>query len=126
MSTSGFRGGTLKLKGGEVLKKKTKKPCKAASVPEDEREAGHAAGAGGGAKAMHEPVGITTKGKSYEEEFEFEKKRIEAGSNKSTPWGSSYRAAPAILHGYTAKVTGKTAEERLDMRAATKTDRFCK
>jgi hypothetical protein len=27
--------------------------------------------------------------------------------------------------GYDRKVTGKTAEERLDMRAATKTDKFC-
>ena len=28
--------------------------------------------------------------------------------------------------GYTRKVTGNTAEERLDMRAATKSDKFCK
>ncbi len=35
----------------------------------------------------------------------------------------------AITHlpaGYDKKVTGKTAEERLDMRAATKADKFCK
>ena len=31
---------------------------------------------------------------------------------------------PAL--GYTKKVTGKTAEERLDMRAATKADKFAK
>ena len=83
---------------------------------------------------------------------------------KSTPWGSTYRAAPEILHGYSSKVgvlaqdggagrpstalvvhtekkprphtsprrcrllqvTGKSASERLDMRAATKSDKFAK
>jgi hypothetical protein len=35
---------------------------------------------------------------------------------RSTAWGSTYRAAPEILHGYDRKVTGKTASERLDMR----------
>ena len=30
------------------------------------------------------------------------------------------------LPGYSKKVKGKTAEERLDMRAAMKTDKFCK
>lgn len=34
--------------------------------------------------------------------------------------------APEILHGYTKKVKGKTAEERLDMRAAMKSDKFCR
>lgn len=32
------------------------------------------------------------------------------GKSKSTPWGCGYRAPPAILHGYTSKVTGKTGE----------------
>jgi hypothetical protein len=45
---------------------------------------------------------------------------------KTTPWGSSYREAPEILHGYSSKVKGETASERLDMRAATKADKFCK
>ena len=31
-----------------------------------------------------------------------------------------------LFTGYNKKVTGKTAEERLDMRAATKADKFCK
>jgi hypothetical protein len=35
-------------------------------------------------------------------------------------------AALAAYAGYTHKVTGKTASERLDMRAATKADKFCK
>jgi hypothetical protein len=38
----------------------------------------------------------------------------------------SYREAPEILHGYTTKVKGDTASERLDMRAATKADKFCR
>jgi hypothetical protein len=33
---------------------------------------------------------------------------------------------PALPAGYSKKVKGKTAEERLDMRAAMKTDKFCK
>ena len=33
-------------------------------------------------------------------------------------------APPAA--GYSKKIKGKTAEERLDMRAAMKTDKFCK
>ena len=45
---------------------------------------------------------------------------------KTTPWGSTYRPAPEILHGYSHKVKGDTASERLDMRAATKADKFCK
>lgn len=31
-----------------------------------------------------------------------------------------------VLHGYDRPVYGKTAEERLDIRAASKTDKFCK
>lgn len=43
--------------------------------------------------------------------------KAKQGKAKNTPWGSGYRAAPEVLHGYTTKVKGKTAEERLDMRA---------
>lgn len=45
-------------------------------------------------------------GKSYEQEFEFEQQRRGAPKVRSTPWGSSYREAPEILHGYTSKVSG--------------------
>jgi len=31
-----------------------------------------------------------------------------------------------FLAGYTHKITGKTAEERLDLRASSKADKFCK
>lgn len=51
---------------------------------------------------------------------------MQEGKSKSTPWGCGYRAPPEILHGYTKKVTGKTAEERLDLRSAAKSDKFCK
>ncbi|GAX79401.1 hypothetical protein CEUSTIGMA_g6842.t1 [Chlamydomonas eustigma] len=117
-------GGKLLLKGGEpLLEKKTKKKKRKLDEPEGQEE-----------KEVLDPTkpkpvsaeGISVTGKKYEEEFEFEKQRIKHGQVKNTPWGSSYRAAPEILHGYTKKVTGKTAEERLDMRAATKSDKFAK
>lgn len=42
--------------------------------------------------------------------------------------GSATTACQRVLRGagYTQKVTGKTAEERLDLRATTKADKFCK
>jgi hypothetical protein len=39
------------------------------------------------------------------------------------------RQAAIIMHshaGYDKPITGKTAEERLDIRASTKSDKFCK
>jgi len=45
---------------------------------------------------------------------------------RSTAWGSTFRAPPTILHGYSHAVTGKTAQERLDLRAASKADKYCK
>ncbi len=51
---------------------------------------------------------------------------LQEGKSKSTPWGSGYRAPPTVLHGYSSKVTGKNAEERLDLRCAAKSDKFCK
>jgi hypothetical protein len=41
-------------------------------------------------------------------------------------FGTNYRAAPEILHGYNRKVKGDTVEERLDMRCGQKADKFCK
>ncbi len=57
------------------------------------------------------------------QEFDLETARAVTGKQRSTPWGATVRQAPEILHGYSRKVTGATAEERLDMRAATKADR---
>lgn len=65
-------------------------------------------------------------GKNYEQEFALEMEKAKEGKAKTTPWGSGYAKGPEILHGYSKKVKGKTAEERLDMRAAMKTDKFCK
>lgn len=125
-------GGKLLLKGGEALleQKKSSKKRKKTEVA-CEGEEGKAEGSkedpsGPMKKPTVNPLGITTGGKTYEDEFNFEKDRIKSGQVKNTPWGSSYRAAPEILHGYSKKVTGKTAEERLDMRAATKSDKFAK
>ncbi len=46
-------------------------------------------------------------------------------------WAGSAGRSPKLFPcaasaGYTKKVKGDTAEERLDMRAATKADRYCK
>lgn len=97
---------------------------------------------------------ITTQGEgTYEQVFSLEMEKARAGKVKNTPWGSSFRAPPQVLHGalcrwkgasdvgellhevcglivatlgppgYDRKVKGKTAEERLDMRAAMKADK---
>lgn len=54
-------------------------------------------------------------------------KRQTEAAGRSTPWGSSFRAAPEILHGYKEKLPadGKalTMEQRLDKRAASKGDK---
>lgn len=38
-------------------------------------------------------------GKTYEQEFDLEMAKAKEGKVKNTPWGSSYRAPPTILHG---------------------------
>jgi hypothetical protein len=57
------------------------------------------------------------KVKAYEEEFNLEMEKAKRGKAKATPWGSGFTRPPDVLHGYSEKVTGKTAEERLDIRA---------
>ncbi|KAK2075819.1 hypothetical protein QBZ16_001560 [Prototheca wickerhamii] len=112
-------GGKLVLKGGLQVtssgvekKKKKKRKDKESSAGDD---TGKAAAA------------ITTQGEgTYEQVFSLEMEKARAGKVKNTPWGSSFRAPPQVLHGYDRKVKGKTAEERLDMRAAMKADKFCK
>jgi len=106
------------LKGGETIggvhKKKKKKSASKSQANVSEE----------GGKEAEGPA--TTSQAAYEKEFEFEEQRRKEGKVKTTPWGSSYRAAPEILHGYDRRVQGDTAEERLDMRCATKADKFCK
>ncbi|KXZ50951.1 hypothetical protein GPECTOR_14g197 [Gonium pectorale] len=129
-------GGKLVLKGGTTLKdlqgvekKKSKKPKKKEVEGEEEGQ-GEDTQLANPDPTKPKPIAATAvnvmSGKTYEEEFDLETKRVKEGKSKSTPWGCGYRAPPAILHGYTAKVTGKTAEERLDLRSASKSDKYCK
>ncbi|KAJ9514272.1 hypothetical protein QJQ45_012223 [Haematococcus lacustris] len=132
-------------------KKKAKKPKKVDDVAEGQDaqvEEASASVVDPSAPKPVDPAAVNVmSGKKYEEEFEvkqmvpaieaaaggllgaawlqFEKLRRETGKARSTPWGSTYRQAPEILHGYTKKVLGVTAEERLDIRASTKADKFC-
>lgn len=117
-------GGKLVLKGGTALKgveKKKKKQKSVAEVVEDQQQD----------KGL-DPSKPTSQapalqvGKAYEQEFEFETKRMQEPKVRNTPWGSSYRAPPEILHGYNTKVKGVNAQERLDIRCASKADKFCK
>ncbi|GAB4817558.1 hypothetical protein N2152v2_004604 [Parachlorella kessleri] len=111
-------GGKLVLKGGlqvtahgvEKKKKKKKKAAPLEDLPEEER------------KQLEEQK----KAQTGISEFDLEMAKAKEGKVKNTPWGSSFRAPPEILHGYAKKVKGKTAEERLDLRCAVKTDKFCK
>ncbi|GFR48480.1 hypothetical protein Agub_g10376 [Astrephomene gubernaculifera] len=128
-------GGKLVLKGGTTLKelqgvekKKSKKVKKAEALGDgDEGNQPTAAPADPTKPKPIAPTAVNVmSGKTYEEEFDLETKRVKEGKARSTPWGTGYRAPPAILHGYTGKVTGKTAEERLDLRSASKSDKFCK
>lgn len=127
-----FKGGeTLKdLKGVEKKKKKKVKPPPSDAVADGEegaREEEPAAGQPGKPAKPVDPSAVNVmSGKKYEEEFDLETKRALEGKVKNTPWGSSFRAPPEILHGYAQKVTGKNAEERLDLRSARKSDKFCK
>lgn len=113
-------GGRLVLKGGLKVtktgvekKKKHKKKKKKSGEETDGGQEGE-----GSVGAPHQ--------KSYEDEFFLEMEKAKKGHAKDTPWGQGYKKAPKILHGYTAAVKGNTAEERLDMRAAMKSDKFCK
>ncbi|KAF5830570.1 hypothetical protein DUNSADRAFT_14336 [Dunaliella salina] len=63
---------------------------------------------------------------TYEEDFVYETERMKTGKVRTTAWGATYRKPMEIPHGYTHKITGKTAEERLDLRSTTKADKFCK
>eukprot|EP00197_Chlamydomonas_leiostraca_P008801 CAMPEP_0202864208 /NCGR_PEP_ID=MMETSP1391-20130828/4542_1 /ASSEMBLY_ACC=CAM_ASM_000867 /TAXON_ID=1034604 /ORGANISM="Chlamydomonas leiostraca, Strain SAG 11-49" /LENGTH=131 /DNA_ID=CAMNT_0049543927 /DNA_START=36 /DNA_END=431 /DNA_ORIENTATION=+ len=128
-------GGRLVLKGGETLegvkkKKKSKKPKDVNPEDPEQQAQGEAVEPGTADPNKPKPIAPTAvnvmSGKNYEQEFEFETQRMAAPKARATPWGSSYRAPPEILHGYKHKVTGKSAEERLDMRSASKADKFCK
>ncbi|CAG9460946.1 unnamed protein product [Pedinophyceae sp. YPF-701] len=119
-------GGKLKLKGGEVVTangvQKHKKKKRSKTVPEGEE-----VDPGTGEKKISGAAVDTREGKTYEQIFDLEMQRVkQERSRGATPWGSSYRAPPEILHGYKKKVKGLTASERLDLRCASKSDRTCK
>ncbi|CAL5227745.1 g10761 [Coccomyxa viridis] len=123
-------GGKLQLKGGnpwDVKKKKAKKK-KAIKVDEAEEvdvlENGDVRTKDG--KIIKAASVSVQSNRTYEQEFALEMQKAQDGKVKNTPWGSSFKKAPDILHGYSAPITGKNAEERLDLRCAIKTDKFCK
>jgi hypothetical protein len=51
---------------------------------------------------------------------------VQESKGRTQCYGTNYRAAPEILHGYNRKVTGETVMERLDMRCGQKADKHCK
>merc|ERR1712130_119443 len=66
-------------------------------------------------------------GTTYDQEFAFELEKLKKGGHtKSVPWGSTVRAPPEILHGYSAPIVPKNASGRLDLRATSRSDKFCK
>ncbi|KAK3262859.1 hypothetical protein CYMTET_28311 [Cymbomonas tetramitiformis] len=68
----------------------------------------------------------TNPGQTYETIFHYETQRMKDAKGRSLCFGTNYREAPEILHGYTRKVKGKTSEERLDKRCAQKADKYCR
>ena len=46
--------------------------------------------------------------------------------HKSTHQLSTHSSLQPLVAGYSAPITGNNAEERLDLRCAIKTDKFCK
>ena len=121
------RGGSLSFKnGGSLAVKKKKKKTKdkkasdaALELALEERKVGEGIGGAPGGDAKSD----------YEELFPAEKKRQADAKGRSNCWGTNYREAPDVLHGYTESWKGKksmSAEERLDLRAASKADKFCR
>lgn len=122
------RGGSLSFKNGGSLavKKKSKKSKKGSKSKE---AAAEAAALSVGQGIGGDPGG-DAKG-TYEELFPYESKRQEEGKGRSNCWGTNYRQAPDVLHGYTTSWKGKkreemTHEERLDLRCGSKADKFAK
>ena len=129
------RGGKFSFKGGGDLsvKKKKKKKTKDKKGGVDKDDAAKEAAL---KQAMHVGQGIggdpggDAKG-TYEELFPYEKKRQLEGKGRGQCWGTNYRSAPEVLHGYTESWKNKkphemTAEERMDLRCGSKADKYCK
>jgi len=124
-----WQDGKAKARAKKAKKKTDKAAAAAAGAAEGDKDGrGRAAAEADAALKAHLP-------KSYDEEFGLEAaaRRAAVGAAAATPQpgavgphGHKFRPAPTVLHGYREVVTGKTAEERLDMRAALKGDKFCR
>jgi len=123
-------GGRLQLKGGNPWDIQKRKAKKKKAVKVDEAEEGDILENGDvrtkDGKIIKAASVSVQSNRTYEQEFALEMQKAQDGKVKNTPWGSSFKKAPDILHGYSAPITGKNAEERLDLRCAIKTDKFCK
>ena len=118
-------GGDLSVKSEKKRKKEKKKAKELAAAMEAARKEGVVVGQGIGG----DPGG-DAKG-TYEELFPYEVKRQQEGKGRTQCWGTNYRAAPEILHGYRESWKNKkshemSVEERLDLRCGGKADKFCK
>mmetsp|Transcript_11586 Transcript_11586/g.46672 ORF Transcript_11586/g.46672 Transcript_11586/m.46672 type:complete len:137 (-) Transcript_11586:860-1270(-) len=118
-------GGDLSVKSEKKRKKEKKKAKELTAAMEAARKEGVVVGQGIGG----DPGG-DAKG-TYEELFPYEVKRQQEGKGRTQCWGTNYRAAPEILHGYSESWKNKkshemSVEERLDLRCGGKADKFCK
>jgi len=120
--------GKLVLKGGVQLpiEKKQRSTnshrAERADAAEEAAEAGTGAAAGGIGGEVGKAPSL-----SYEELFPAEQRHLAAARGRTTAWGTNYRAAPEVLHGYSARLSGPlSAEQKLDVRSAAKADKFCK
>ena len=60
---------------------------------------------------------ITTQGEgTYEQVFSLEMEKARAGKVKNTPWGSSFRAPPQVLHGGLCRRRGQAMWESFYMK----------
>lgn len=126
------RGGKFSFKGGGELgvKKKKKKKDKGGLVEGDEAKEAALEQAMNVGQGIGGDPGGDAKG-TYEELFPYEKKRQLEGKGRSQCWGTNYREAPEVLHGYTERWKDKktidmSAEERMDLRCGSKADKYCK
>ena len=133
------RSKPLVLKGGLSLaaRKDSAGSSKKRKATDSDTGADGAPGAagqegGGGAAASVGGIGGPAGGpatKTYEELFASEMARAREAKGRTSAWGTNFRAAPEVLHGYSERLdTSKplSAEQRLDLRAATKADKFCR
>jgi hypothetical protein len=122
------RGKPLVLKGGLSLAKKAAPAVKKRKAADVDADGDGGPGPAGGGTGIGGAAGGPTN-KNYEELFASEMARAQAGKGRTTAWGTNFRPAPEVLHGYSKKLdTSKplSAEERLDIRASTKADKFCR